>query len=135
MTNVVVNPVGTAQSLPQMEALIENLVNQWVAQVKTKKPQLIQAFKYLLDCLDDFIQLVENLITNGPDKKATVLAAVTTLYVYVMANLLPFWLAPFAGQIESFIINTVIGAMIDFIVNKYNTGNWTAPTPPAPTTN
>ena len=128
------NPVGT----PYYEVLaneVRKYVDQWNATVSTgKKPGWNAAVAFVIDAIDDFIVFVDDQITTGADKKATVLAALMSLYDNIVTPLLPLWLRPFSGQIKTFIFSIVISTLIDFIVNKYRTGYWVPPTTnPAPT--
>jgi hypothetical protein len=67
---------------------------------------------------------VDVCIENGPDKKATVLAAIDHLYDFVGREAVPVLLRPFASKIKNYIIYTLVAASIDWIVNKYRHGEW-----------
>lgn len=123
-----VNPVGEAK-MDSVMGYVKNLLAEWNKQVGNKVNwfsgvSLTYVVKYLLICLDGLILFVDNLIDNGPDKKATVLKGVEALYDHMVAGKLPIWLKPWAGGIRVFIIYTIISIAIDFIVAKYKAGAW-----------
>lgn len=80
--------------------------------------------KFLTDSLDELIAFVDELIDFGPDKKATVMAAVANLYDYIIAEAMPMWMKPFSPKIRYFILNVLISNSIDWIVAKYRAGSW-----------
>lgn len=123
-----VNPIGQAKMDSVMDYVKGLLVNwnkqtqgvtSWISGVNFS-----YIIKYLLVCLDGLIVFVDNLIDNGPDKKATVLKAIESLYDHMVAGKLPIWIKPWAGGIKAFIIYTIISIAIDFIVSKYKSGAW-----------
>lgn len=123
-----VNPVGESKMDSVMD-YVKGLLADWNKQIGSKVSwfsgvSLTYVVKYLLVCLDGLIVFVDNLIDNGPDKKATVLKAIEALYDNMVGGKLPLWLMPWAGGIRTFIIYTVISIAIDFIVSKYKSGAW-----------
>lgn len=95
----------------------------WFAITRT---YLITGTRFLLGCLDELINFVENMIPEGTDKKAAVLTVVGRMFDYIVTQAFPFWLRPFAGTIKEIVVNVIISQMIDFIVAKYNAGFWEA---------
>jgi hypothetical protein len=89
---------------------------------------LIQATNFLLRSLDDLIAYVDQIIDLGPDKKATVMEAVSRLYDLVVREALPIWLSPVASRMKILVLEEVISPAIDWIVAKYRAGVW-EPTP------
>lgn len=128
------NPVGTAHE-EKVLTFVESLAKIWLVEKdKEAKPKWWQFWKnrqltrkavqFLLNSVDILIQYVDDLIYEGPDKKATVLAALSALYDLIIKDLLPFWIKPFATGVKVFVIYTVLSLMIDFIVQKYHAGVW-----------
>lgn len=56
-----------------------------------------------------------------------VLSAIDTLYADTLGAVLPFWIKPFSGLIQD-AVNDGVSVLIDFIVNKYNSGAWSKTT-------
>ncbi|MCK9458627.1 MAG: hypothetical protein M0R80_03225 [Proteobacteria bacterium] len=129
------NPV--AKNPPQVESInniIKSLQAKWVEENPPpkwwqfwKKVDLRKVVKFILAALDEMIIAVEKEIASGPEKKAIVLAACVVVYEFVVANALPTALKPFSTQIENFIIYIVIASAIDWVVEKYRNGSWSAP--------
>ena len=100
-------------------------MQQWRDELKAQKPNRNRATRFILEAMDDLINTVEPVaIPSGADKKAIVLLALSTIYDLVTLTTLPLWLKPFAGLIESFLINIVISELIDLYVAKYHNGIW-----------
>lgn len=130
------NPIGEAKPTPEIQEFVDNMAKEWDSGKTTtsqsfwskwlgfSKTSLVSVTKFLIYCLDGLIILVDKLIEGGPDKKATVLAAVAGLYDYIAADALPFLAKPWAGGIKTFIVYTVVSLAIDFIVAKYREGAW-----------
>ena len=129
------NDVGTDQDLESVNDAINALAQHWedfTGSVekswwqfwKRGKTTLFSVTKFLLFSLDNLIQFVDDLIKGGPDKKATVMAAVEKLYDYVIKEAMPIWLKPFSGAIRKFILNVIVSTSIDWIVSKYREGSW-----------
>jgi len=132
------NPIGVAQ-IDSIKGYIQDVVDQWVAnnpdtvswwkKILEKGVGLTtkwyEAVKYLIEATDYFINIVEDMVEGGPDKKATVLAAISSVYDSIVPMLLPVWIRPWNFKIKSFLINVVISLSIDFFVTKYREGNWT----------
>jgi hypothetical protein len=120
------DPVGSAQNSNIIVAFVSEMKAKWEA-IKAelgKKVSMIQGVKFLLSCLDDLVLFVANLDLANPDKKATVLVAISVLYDYVTNGVMPLWMRPFAKLIKDFVINTLISVMIDWTWSKYKNGNW-----------
>jgi len=128
------NPVGVIHWLDEIEAKVEELYLSWKEMYPDmpwykswqtwSKPSLYAVTTFLIDSLDELIDLVDDLIIEGPDKKATVLAAINALYEHVGREAVPVLLRPFARAIKNYIVYTLIAASIDWIVNKYRNGEW-----------
>lgn len=131
------NPIGEVYIIDTVEKQIEALQFHWdelnVDVEKSswwkfwnwgKRTSLTKVTDFLIKALDDFIHMVDNTLTNGPDKKATVLDAISRLYDYVIREALPIWLKPFAGRVKNYIINELVSVAIDWIVDKYRNGSW-----------
>jgi hypothetical protein len=132
MLNEAPSPVGEVKKIDKVNEFVVELNKEWDA-VKPKSGflgkitgniQLVNVSKFLMFAVDALIVLVENLITSGADKKATVLDAMASVYDFVTKNSLPLWLIPFAGGIKTFVIYTVISLFIDYTISKYKNGSW-----------
>jgi len=129
-----INPAGNAYNLPQLDVQILAAMDAWEENAalnhkitswwQKRKAFLSQAVMFLISYIDKFVQVVDNLLENGPDKKATVLAAISTLYDYIIKESMPIFLKPFNPIIKRFVIYIVISGSIDFIVDKYRNGLW-----------
>lgn len=86
-----------------------------------------KACKFMLDAVDALIVYVDDLIEGGPDKKATVVAALAALFDVVVKDLLPIWLKPFAAGIKQLVVYMMLALLVDFIVGKYRKGLWMMP--------
>lgn len=125
---------GQVFQLNEIDEYIKKLVEKWdeeTAELKTSfwkfwetRVNLKKVTNFLLLSLDGLINLVDDLIESGPDKKATVLNAVDMLYEYVAREAIPIWLRPFAGRVKHYIIHTLVSESIDWIVEKYREGSW-----------
>jgi hypothetical protein len=124
-----VNPVGVSQF-----DKIANEVNQVIANWRAKNPlpswwakvggAWVTSASFLVKVTDYLINIVEEKVSSGPDKKATVLAAVGKIYDEVVYPRLPSYLLPFNARIKLFLLEVVVSAIIDFIVSKYKEGSW-----------
>lgn len=127
-----INPVGQVIESEHINTFVESMKALWDStKVKTswwkvwKRVDLTPVTNFLLKCLDDLIAYVDQIVdTSGADKKATVLAAIGNIYDYIIREALPIFLKPFAGAVRDYIINTLISAAIDWIVEKYRHGSW-----------
>jgi len=120
------DPIGTAKSSNILTDFIAEMTTKWedIKAVIGKKMTMIQGTKFLLECMDHLVLLAANLDLSNPDKKATVLAAVSTLYDYVVKEAAPLWMRPIAGLIKNFVIYTLLSVLIDWTWSKYKNGNW-----------
>lgn len=126
------NPVGTAVKDTAISNYVSIMSAEWDKANEVipwwkiwKKKGFTRVTKFLLGAIDELIMYVDQLNLSGPDKKATVLAAIAILYDYVIREAIPLWARPFAGKIKEYIIYTVISTSIDWIVKKYRDGVWT----------
>ncbi len=126
------NPVGEVVKTEHLNGFIESMKALWDATKTTtswwklwKRVSLTPVTTFLLKCLDDLIAYVDQTVdTSGADKKATVMWAVGSIYDYIIKEALPIWLKPFASSVRNYIINVLISASIDWIVEKYRHGSW-----------
>jgi len=131
------NPVGTIYIVSSIERRIEELKVEWNSLVTRAKENFSWRFwtwgqkidhsvavDFLMKSLDDFIRHVDNVLDNGPDKKATVMYAVEKLYDYIVREALPIWMKPFTKQIKKYMLNKVVSPAIDWVVDKYRNGQW-----------
>jgi len=129
------DPIGIPYRVKPIDARILELANEWDAkQAEKEKPRwwefwkrrttLTEVTSFLLDSIDDFINMVQGLIDEGADKKATVLKYIDKLYEYVVREAMPIWLKPIAGHVKKYILYSIISPAIDWIVKKYRDGKW-----------
>jgi hypothetical protein len=91
---------------------------------KSRKESLLVVGRYLLEGLDDFIKIAKSK-GNPLEFKATILATMANLYDTVMISAkLPWWLKPFGGSLKSLVINVVASLLIDYIVRRYEAGQF-----------
>lgn len=133
------NPVGEARQIDAVEDQLIFLASQWDKETTApewvwyywampwKWGQNVSLFKvtdFLIKSLDRMIEIVEEAVDLGPDKKATVLNAISRLYDYVVREAIPVWLRPFSARVKDYIVNVLVSTAIDWIVDKYNNGEW-----------
>ena len=123
------NPVGEPHRIEEIENKVQFYCRLWDARHETRsmwipKVSMSAVTNFLLMALDDFVLVLSTVVISGPDKKATVLDAVSRLYDYTVAEALPIWLVPFAGVIKQYIIYILVSNAIDWIVAKYRNGSW-----------
>lgn len=121
-----IDPVGEVQDSSKLNAFIATLKEKWLEykQSLINRVNLVDVTKFLIMSLDGLIVLVDGLIEKGADKKATVLIAVANLFDYVSKEAVPMWLKPFMSGIKQFVVYTVVSILVDWIVAKYNSGDW-----------
>lgn len=123
------DPVGEAHKVEAVELMLEGLKKAWDEQ-RSKKAfwgsavSLSKVTSFLLYSLDGVVNAVNEAVLTGPDKKATVLAALERLYDYTVREALPIWMRPLAGPIKAYIIHVLVSNAIDWIVAKYKSGSW-----------
>jgi len=140
------NPVGKSHVGildPQVKKVIalwekDNPKPRWYQFWKRIQGGWYLAVRYIIAAVDFFIREIEDKLDNGPDKKASVLAALGQVYDAIVPFVLPIFLRPFNTQIKIFVIDVVASLLIDFIVGKYRDGSWhkdieAPPAPGAPT--
>lgn len=116
----------------KLQAYLSDAKKKWDDQQSEKKKSwfklsqkyLINITKFLVDSLDELINFVENLIPEGKDKKAAVLAVIAKLFDYIAVQTFPLWLKPFSNTIKAIVVYIICSQVIDFIVAKYNAGYW-----------
>jgi hypothetical protein len=135
------NPIGQAQDIQKVNNKVNDVIAKWeednpkpkiswwnpFSWWKQRRTSLLKVTLFLFECVDNFIRYIENEVIKGADKKATVIAAVTIIYDYVVKEAMPPWAKPFAGKIKGFFIGILISGVIDFIVKRYNEGwSWSS---------
>lgn len=117
--------------LQKLEDYLNDLKARWDSEGVTEKgwlfmarTRLVKGTAFIINCLDELIQFVEDLIPEGSDKKAAVMSVLEKLFDHVVYEAFPIWLKPFAPAIKKIVIDVIIGVAIDFIVGKYNAGIW-----------
>jgi hypothetical protein len=129
------NPVGVAYKVEDLERKIAQYAEAWREQRDRKSlwssSDFSKATAFVLYALDDFILTVMAVAISGPDKKATVLDAVSRLYDFTAAEVLPIWLRPVAMPIKQYVVYVLVSVAIDWIVSKYKEGGWKEPSPKA----
>lgn len=117
--------------LGKLEAYIVDLKTRWDQENpvskswwKVPRSHILNATKFIINCLDELINFVEPIIPNGADKKEAVIAVAANIFDYIVVNAFPVWLKPFSAMIKTIVVDVIINAMIDFIVAKYNAGFW-----------
>jgi hypothetical protein len=130
------NPVGQAHDIQKVNNKVNDILAKWekdnpkpkaswwnpFSWWKSRRSSILKVTLFIFECVDNFIRYIENEVIDGPDKKATVIAAVTIIYDYVVKEAMPAWAKPFAGKIKGFFIGILISGVIDFVVKKYNEG-------------
>ena len=130
------NPIGQAHNIQKINNKVNDILAKWekdnpkpkvswwnpFSWWKTRRSSLLKVTLFLFECVDNFIRYIENEVINGPDKKATVIAAIAIIYDYIVKEAMPAWAKPFAGKIKGFFIGILISGVIDFVVKKYNEG-------------
>ena len=125
------NPVGVVHSLDSVEIKIAQYSRMW-DEARGRRSfwrptvNLSKVTNFLLFALDGLVTTVGAEVIAGPDKKATVLDAVSRLYDYTMREAMPIWMRPFAAPIKDYIVYVLVSSAIDWIVAKYQSGSWRA---------
>lgn len=129
-----VNPVGTPQQVQALEFKVNELLDVWKSEnpinkgffsfLSTAKVSFSKISAFLINSLDEFVQLVDDKLGDGADKKATVMIYIEKLYDEIVTTSLPLFLKPFNMPIKRFVIMVVISGAIDFVVSKYRDGSW-----------
>lgn len=131
------NPVGTIQPDDGISNYVTAATEKWeAAKAQAQKEPWWKIWKsvslekmhmvthFLLHCLDDMVNFVAEKEIPGPDKKATVMAAIAILYDNVAKEAMPPWLKPFSSGVKYYIVSVLVASAIDWIVEKYQNGNW-----------
>lgn len=84
---------------------------------------LVAPIKFIIHSIDYFVNVIESKIPDGATKKMTVMTAIGILYTQIVVPLLPIYLKPISWAVRALTLNAV-NLLIDFIVTKYNGGNW-----------
>ena len=123
------NEVGKVRQVDKIESAVAILKAVWESHSQRKSIRistsgLSKVTNFLLLSLDMLVEVADEAVLTGPDKKATVLDAVERLYDFAMREALPIWLIPVAGPIKAYIIRVLISNAIDWVVTKYREGSW-----------
>lgn len=116
--------------LNRLESALKDLKARWDAENpgtswwQIHRTYLVKSAMFIIQSLDEMIQLVEDLIPEGTDKKTAVLILAKKLFDYIVASVFPFWLKPFTAIIKRIVVDVIIDNMIEFIVSKYEAGYW-----------
>jgi len=114
---------GKKQEIPEIKNHANELIKTWENSEESKQKNKLSKFQiatnFVINSLDDFIQIIDDIIPDGANKKATVLAATSFLYDKIIYPSLPIWAKPFAIGLKFIIVKVLFGILIDFIVEKY----------------
>jgi hypothetical protein len=91
---------------------------------RMSKTYLVKSTIFLIGITDSLIHYVEEIIPQGPDKKAAVLMVIAKVFDHISTAAFPIWLKPFAPMIREVVISIIITNLVDFIVAKYRKGLW-----------
>jgi hypothetical protein len=129
-----INPVGNPQQVNALELKVNELLNVWKAENPIRKGFFSILFNakvsfnkvtaFLINSMDEFVQLIDDQLIDSADKKATVMVYVEKLYDEIVTLSLPIFLKPFSMPIKRFVIMVVVSGAIDFVVTKYRDGSW-----------
>lgn len=126
-----VNPVGQVVDLQVIKDYINGIVASWKNSVADQPwwkfwagLDLKKATGFFIVSVDNLIDLVENQLQLGADKKATVLAALDQIYTTMILGSAPIFLKPVLSLLQNYIVHTLCSMLIDWIVSKYNDGAW-----------
>lgn len=106
---------------------LDNWLDKWNTNQEKRvvdKKNLPTTTLFLVNFLDESINLVEYIFSSGKDKKAAVLLMVAYMFDQVILKNLPVYLKPFSFFIRLFFVQVLSSVLIDFIVSKYNSGSW-----------
>ena len=105
----------------EINIFLDTLSKRWYQE---DPDSLSKSSFFVLNSLDESINLAEQLGGNGKDKKEIVLFIMSTFFENVLSKSMPAYLYPFERIIRVFVIKVVLSAFIDFIVKKYKEGSW-----------
>jgi hypothetical protein len=122
------NPIGVVHKISCVEERVQFYISAWRSREKKRSiwgsSEFSKATSFILYALDDFIIAAMTVVISGPDKKATVLDAVSRLYDFTAEEVLPIWMKPIAVPIKQYVIHVLVSVAIDWIVSKYNNSEW-----------
>lgn len=108
-----------------MDNIKKELVEKYLLNFNNKKiKNLNECFGFILNCLDESINYLEDIPIKGADKKSAVIVIIYGIYSEIISKNLPIYLKPFDLLIRFIVIQIVLSKLIDFIVDKYNRGAW-----------
>lgn len=88
--------------LQRLESYLNDLKTRWDAENITEtgwlfiaQKRLVRGTAFIIHCIDELIQFVEDLIPEGKDKKAAVMSVLEKLYDYVIAPAFPIFFKAF----------------------------------------
>lgn len=117
---------------PEIKEDLENrllqLKKKWDEEHKgSKKPYVLDSAIFLMSSLDDLIIYAQKHIEKGSDKKQVVMAMSGNIFDHMVKSSFPIWIVPLIPVIKKIVIDVVLSEMIEFIVKKYNEGQWLTP--------
>lgn len=126
--------IGEVQDvIQQLEGYLQDFKARWDLQkpkiqswLSLPHSYVLQIFNFIVSAADELILFLATTNLANTDKKSAVMAVLNNLYDYVAAQALPIWLRPFNGSIKKILINVLISNLIDFMVEKYKSGFWSA---------
>jgi hypothetical protein len=112
----------TAEQVEKFQAVLTTLEENW----KSVKPDtkvwlamnntyLSRAFQFLVDGVDQLVNLASTLNVPGADKKAVVLNTSNKLFDVVIAPILPIWVPTLVVKT---LFDGAISGIIEFLVSK-----------------
>lgn len=123
------NPVGVPHRVEEIDRKVQFYCRLWDSQRNFRslwvpKVSLSRVTNFLMVALDDMVVTIASVVLSGPDKKATVLAAIERLYDYTVREAMPFWMRPIAAPVKQYIVYVLVSSAIDWMVAKYKSGSW-----------
>ena len=94
---------------------IKNAKNSWFSNT-TSRFSVVAPFFY--KSLDELMVLMDKYTMPGIGKKSIVMEAITELYDYVVAPLIPIYIKPFSSAIRTLVLDVLISHLVNFIVAK-----------------
>ena len=128
---IVINTDVIQDQIIKLQSFLESAKEKWDRENPTPKSwfeknkvYIVKTTTFLLFATDQLINIVEQFMAQGPDKKIAVLAITAQLFDYIASKAFPIWLTPFIPIIKQIVISIIISNLIEFIVAKYRQGSW-----------
>lgn len=114
------------------QEITNQLKNIWAEKIKDAPTSwfkisvnyLILSSNFLLNITDILVNHFKSFDIPGIEKKQKVIEILSDVFEFVSSTTIPVAYKPFTPLLKTVIINCVLSAMIDFIVNKYKKGSW-----------